>query len=341
MKSATFMSFLTLSAGYVFQPENETDFRNPNIPGLFNYTESQFDISTGSSYWISSYITGNDGRQYMALSHLLTTHSPSPVCRSSIIDLELKEYWVDLTYCTSTNGSGFDNGKPLNADYGTYAFGSTSDDSVSSMYAYAHTDKGFSIDLEWNLTSRVMLNGGTGIIPFGNVPVNATEWGVPAGRTTGTITVNNKTIAVNPCSSFTWYDRQLSHGAPKNWTWFEINFPGSDVKASVWAYDLIGDESTRFATVRSGNSYHVVAYDLEPDYTKTWTSPKSNITYPLSWNLNFENGDHLLIESIRPDQEMYGDKALVDSAYEGFVKVRGSFYGQEEGFGVAELVSVY
>ncbi|TDZ14919.1 Kievitone hydratase [Colletotrichum orbiculare MAFF 240422] len=341
MRIAALVPCLSLASGYVFRPEDEADFRNPNLPGLFNYTESQFDVATGSSYWTSSYITGDDGRQYLAINHLLTTYAPTPVCRSSILDLETRDYWVDLTYCLPKNGSGFDNGLPLVADYGTYAFGSKSADSVASMYTYAHTDKSFSFDLEWTLSSRVMLNGGSGIIPFGAVPVNATEWGVPAGRTEGTITIDNKTIAVDPENSFTWYDRQISHGAPKNWTWFELNFPGSAIKASVWAWDLPGHETARFATVRVGDSYHVLTHKLDFDSARTWTSPNSNITYPLAWNITFENGDHLSITSLRDDQEMYGGKALVDSAYEGFIEVKGSFFGQEEGFGVVEIVSVF
>ncbi|KAF5499778.1 hypothetical protein K4K60_005379 [Colletotrichum sp. SAR11_57] len=339
MKIAAIVPFVSLANGYIFQPEDQANFRNPNIPALLNYTESQYDITTGSSYWASSFITGDDGRQYMTLSHLLTT-IPS-VCRSSILDLQTHDYWVDLTYCNNTDGSGFDNGLPLNADYGTYGFGSTSDDSVSTMYTYAHPEKSFSIDLEWNLTSRVMLNGGGGIIPFGNVPINATEWGIPNGRTAGTITLDNKTISVDTSNSFTWYDRQLSHGAPKNWTWFELHFPGSDIKASIWAWDLVDDESTRFATIRVGNGYHVLAYELSPDYSNTWTSPNSNLVYPLSWTLTFENGDHLIVNSVRPDQEMYGEKALIDSAYEGFVEATGSFYGYTEAFGVVELVTAF
>ncbi|KAJ0268853.1 hypothetical protein Brms1b_007157 [Colletotrichum noveboracense] len=140
-----------------------------------------------------------------------------------------------------------------------------------------------------------MLNGGGGIIPFGNVPINATEWGIPNGRTAGTITLNNKTISVDTSNSFTWV----------------------------------------------GNGYHVLAYELSPDYSNTWVSPNSKLTYPLSWKLTFENGDHLIVNSVRPDQELYGEKALIDSAYEGFVEATGSFYGYTEAFGVVELVTAF
>lgn len=76
----------------------------------------------------------------------------------------------------------------------------------------------------------------------------------------------------------------MSFGAPRNWTWFELNFHGSDVKASVWAYNLGLPDNTiyQFATVRVGESQHVLAYDLVPDMSNTWVSPNSNLVYPLS-----------------------------------------------------------
>lgn len=277
------------------------------------------------------------------MSHILTTTNPSPVCRSSVLDLETLEYWVDLTYCSSQNNSASDRSGPLNADYGTYSFGATSDDSVTSMYAQSNTNKSFSLDLKWESTSQAVQNGGGGIFAFGPGPTNATEWGIPAAKTSGTIQLNQSTLSIDPENSFSWYDRQISYGAPKNWTWFQINFPGSHIKASVWAYDL-GPPSNvlyQFATIRDGDSVKVLAYTLTADQKKTWTSPQSGLTYALRWRLDFENGDYLHIQSVRADQEMYGSLALVDSAYEGFITVSGKFLGQKRGFGVVEMVTAY
>ncbi|KAK7423662.1 hypothetical protein QQX98_000852 [Neonectria punicea] len=344
MRILNFFASVGVCGAYVFKPESHADFKNSFVPALVNYTDSQYDVASGAaSYWISSYIIGDDKRQYLAISHILTTKNPSQVCRSSILDLRTLEYWVDLTYCSNKNDSAFDRPGPLSGDFGTYAFGSTSDDSVSSMYAYPETNRSFSLDLTWKATSRAMQNGGGGIIAFGPGPSNATEWGIPAGKTSGSITLNGSTIEVDPKHSFTWYDRQISYGVPRNWTWFQVNFPGSSIKASIWKYDLgpPSNQAYQFATVRNGNSVEVLAYTLTPDGTRTWTSPNSGRTYPLLWKLEFENGDHLTIKSVRDDQEMYGSLALVDSAYEGFITVRGKFEGQREGFGVVEMVTAY
>ncbi|KAH7129578.1 hypothetical protein B0J13DRAFT_509975 [Dactylonectria estremocensis] len=343
MHILTLFAVAGLCSAYVFKPENDAGFKNSYVPALVDFTETQYDVASGSSYWASSFITGDNERQYLAILHILTTRNPSPVCRSSVLDLKSLDYWVDLTYCSPQNSSASDRSGPLNVDFGDYGFGATSDDSVSSMYAYADTNNSFSLDVKWEASSKAMQNGGGGIIAFGPGPSNATEWGIPASRTSGSITLDGSTIKINPKNSFTWYDRQISYGVPKNWTWFQVNFPGSTIKASIWAYDL-GSPSNhvyQFATIRINNSIQVLAFTLKPDETKTWTSPNSGLTYPLSWKLEFQNGDYLDIESVRPDQEMFGSLSLVDSAYEGFVTVSGRFLGQKKGFGVVEMVTVY
>lgn len=204
------------------------------------------------------------------------------------------------------------------------------------MAAFAETSDYF-IDVSWETTSKVMLNGG-GIIGFGTRPANATHWGIPSNKTEGSLTIGDEVVKVDPKNSFTWYDRQLSYGTPKNWTWFQVNFPGTAIKASIWAFDTT---SKQFATIQVDESIHVLAFTLTPDMTNTWTSPNTNLVYPLAWRLNFDNGDYVNVKSVRADQEMYGSRHIADSAYEGFVTVSGRFMGQKKGFGVVELITVY
>ncbi|KAJ4239528.1 hypothetical protein NW757_012635 [Fusarium falciforme] len=326
---------------YSFKPENEVTYQNAHVPALINITKSQYDYEGGSSWWMSSFITSTRGKQYLAIDHILT--APKNVCRSSVLDLDTLDYWVELVYCSAKSDRTINSGGPINADFGTHGFVSTSDDSVSKMYAYADTNASFAFNISWQATSKLVLNGGAGTIAFGPGPTNATEWGLPAGKTTGSLTLNGTDVDIDPKNSFTWYDRQISYGAPRNWTWFQLHFPGSDIKASIWAFKMGPPDDTtyQFATVRQGDSQLVLAYNLIPDMKNTWTSPNSGLVYPLSWRLEFENGDYVVVKSVRPDQEMYGPEDLVDSAYEGFITASGKFFGQKKGFGVVELVTVY
>lgn len=89
----------------------------------------------------------------------------------------------------------------------------------------------------------------------------------PRGKTQETLTLNGITIDVDPKESFTWYDRQVSYLAPANWTWFEVRFPESLTKASIWTYDfgVSSNEVYQFATVRFGDSIQLLPYGLKPD----------------------------------------------------------------------------
>ncbi|KAK2780557.1 hypothetical protein CKAH01_00501 [Colletotrichum kahawae] len=103
-------------------------------------------------------------------------------------------------------------------------------------------------------------------------------------------------------------------------------------------------DTYRFATVRVGEeSQYVIPFDMEAGGRTcgSWTSAKSNITYPQSWTLSFENGDVLEVQSLRGDQEIYGSMKLSDTVYAGYVNVSGSFLGQERGFGVVEMIKLY
>ncbi|KAF7549709.1 hypothetical protein G7Z17_g6200 [Cylindrodendrum hubeiense] len=302
---------------YVFKPEAQSTFRNSHVPELVDFADSQYDIDLGSSYWLSSYITSTNGKQYLAISHVLTQKEQDTKCRSSILDLKTLDYWVDLTYCTpqAKATTVAEKASPLNLDFGTYGYKATSEDGVSKMAAFVETTD-YSINLSWEATSKVMLNGGGGIIGFGDRPANATHWGIPSAKTEGSLTIGDEVVEIEPKSTFTWYDRQISWGVPKNWTWFQVNFPGTAIKASIWAFET-ETQSKQFATIRVDESIHILAYTLTPDMTKTWTSPNTNVTYPLSWRLEFDNGDYLKVNSVRPDQEMYGSRHIADSAYEG------------------------
>lgn len=125
---------------------------------------------------------------------------------------------------------------------------------------------------------------------------------MPAGATSGTITIDDAELTIDPHNSSTWYDRQFSTGSPVNgnWTWLELHFDDddADLKESVWAIDQRPEStngsvvSWQFATVRDGSgSLSVLSYTLRPDAASAWTSLESNVTYPTKWSLEIAPGD--------------------------------------------------
>lgn len=61
-------------------------------------------------------------------------------------------------------------------------------------------------------------------------------------------------------------------------------------------------------------------------------SPRSNLTYPLSWRLDFNTRYYLNIKSARADQEIYGPRELGDTVYAGYATVSGRFLGRTTGW---------
>lgn len=220
-----------------------------------------------------------------------------------------------------------------------FGFLGLSADSIAQQNTWMTTPE-YSYNITFQATTEAILNMGGNAFAFGNG--NTTEWGLPSAKTSGSFSLNGKSLQIDPGNSFTWYDRQFSYGVPLNgnWTWFELHF--GDIKASVWAIDSpIPERSVwRFATVRTQSGHAILPYNLTSFFNETWTSPASNLTYPLRWKLDFENGDHLDIRTTRPDQEIAGANATRDFAYEGYIEVKGSFLGAESGFGVAEMVTL-
>ncbi|KXH65226.1 hypothetical protein CNYM01_13631 [Colletotrichum nymphaeae SA-01] len=318
------------------------------IPSLYNLTVDQ----TSGSYWTSAFLTTTTGAQYLALSHIL-----GPICKSSLLNLDTLEYKNHLEYGTTSQNSSastsHDAAAPLltgtgfqiSAGNGVCALGSTSADLISEMYTTGSTPD-YAYNLTWQSTSKVILNGGNGAFTFGPGFANSTEWSVPAGKTSGTLTIgdSNETLEIDSTKSMIWYDHQKGAGAPQKWTWFQLHFPNSSTKASIWSYDFgaPSHQLYQFATVRVGEeSQYVLPFDMETRGCGGWASPKSNITYPQHWKLNFENGDMLDIKSIKEDQEIYGFQQLSDTVYAGYVNVSGKFLGSEVGFGVVEMIQLY
>jgi hypothetical protein len=303
---------------------------------LYDLSQDQL---TGS-YWTSSLLTTTKGGRYLILSHVLGN-----VCKSSILEVDTLNYWNDLEYGTVPNSTVAPSEEPgFHLAPGNCGLGSTSDDNISNMYTYGATDK-YSYNITWEgSTSKVLLNGGNGAFTFAPGFVNSTEWSIPAARTSGTFTLEGQEHHIDSKKSLTWYDHQKGMGAPQSWTWFQLHFPGSSIKASVWAYDLPSSspDTIRFATVRVGEeSQYILPFDMKTKAHDTWVSPRSNITYPLSWRLDFENGDHLNIKSARADQEIYGPRALSDTVYAGYATVSGRFLGRTVGYGVVEMIKLF
>ncbi|KAH6984385.1 hypothetical protein BKA56DRAFT_315064 [Ilyonectria sp. MPI-CAGE-AT-0026] len=316
-----------------FQAGHHSTYINSRVPARYDLSEDQI----GGSYWTSTFLTATTRKQYLAVMHIL-----GAVCKSSVLELDTLKYWSHVDYAALLDSSESASNS-LDVRLTNCGIGSNSEDRISTMYNHVST-KDYTFNFTLEASSKVILNAGGGAFTFGQGYSNTTQWSLPSCKTRGTITVGDKAIKVNPSKSFTWYDHQKGGGAPQNWTWFELHFPGSSVKASIWVYNLpqLSATTYQFATVRIGEeSQYIVALEMMANMDNTWTSPKTNITYPLSWTLKFENGDRLVVKSVLPDQEIYGSKQLADTVYAGYATASGRFFGQKTGYGVVEMIAIF
>ncbi|KAH8687046.1 hypothetical protein BGZ61DRAFT_354887 [Ilyonectria robusta] len=316
----------TTTAAYRFQPDKHDTWENKRIPSLIDLSEDQ----NSGSYWSSAFVTATTGQQF-----LLIHHQFSNFCKSSLLDLQTLEYSKHTDTCEITNNTKVVTADSLSISFPNLSIIADVPDKISELQLYAKApDYSFSLDVEAK-TSKVLLNGGNGVIAWGPGRVTCSHWSIPAARTSGTLTLGEKKpLTIDPSKSFTWYDHQIIQGAPSNFTWFEFHFPDPNIRVSVWAYDWTASDSWRYATVRVGEETTLVLpLVLSVDWDNAWVSPWSGKKFPQSWTLKFDNGDYLQVKSVKEDQEVQS------GSWTGFVTVsRSRFMGQSTGFGVGDVI---
>lgn len=291
--------------------------------------------STGSSFWSSSFIHGSNGRDYLVVANAVAElpvggGSLIDVYRASILDLEdTSQYsqYARLTAVAQTYGpTGI-----LNFTVPGFAFQSTSATDPLSGIRVASGIADVDFDLTFELSSPPILNAGTGTFQVGGG--TGFQWSMPAGKTTGWISVNGTKVNVDASRSLTWYDRQWGV-IPGSFSWFQVHIPGQasdgteDELYSIWAWNDPVNGNKQFATRLTGERAEqiVVPVTEKVSSNRTFTSPATNITYPLDWTISIPGGPELRLSSIRPDQEIQSAGVPVVS-YTGFLNVVATYPG--------------
>lgn len=243
----------------------------------------------------------------------------------------------------TSNGSLFSDSGIFNFTLSHYSFGATSEtDGLSQMRAWTNYN-GVQFDLTFETSSPVLLNGGTG----GFECLNGTgwEWSMPAGKTTGSLTLDGTTVTVDSAHSKTWYDREWGN-VPQSWYWFEVHieplvaYPNGAV-LSIWNWKDNVSGNKNFATVRDGTGTQSVVpvKSFTPNKDSAWTSNVTGGIFVQEFELSLTDGTCLSITSIRNDQEMYDvTEPAAGTGFEGYMTVTGSYKGipGATGFAVSE-----
>ncbi|KAK9384200.1 hypothetical protein V1515DRAFT_612421 [Lipomyces mesembrius] len=316
------------------------------LPLQFDLLGSQRNASgfPGNSFWSSSFLHGCDNHDYLVVSHVLTGIDIVPgtnsMYRASVLDITDPSRYAMFEFFSNIS-SAFPYNGDFNVTLHDYGFSTANPGGdVSKLRTWSQVP-GAQFDLQFDLSARVLLDGGLGVFKTGDSTVH--EWSMPAGNTTGWLSLNGSKVIIDTEQSLTWYDRQWA-GAPRNWTWFELHIDSrnpevADIPLSIWVW---GDHESGIggvASVREGGVVQsVVPVTLLEPSNRTYTSQETGIVYSLDWVLELADGTAFWISSVRADQELYAPGGIFPT-YEGYITVRGTYKGiwEVEGYGLVEI----
>ena len=165
---------------------------------------------------------------------------------------------------------------------------------------------GFGLALDLDATKPPALHDRDGYVDFG--PAGGSYYYSRTAMTAaGTITVGDRTLAVDGTA---WFDHQwgdfISVGEG-GWDWFAINLDdGTDITVSlVRATD--GSDPLVYGTLvdAAGGTRHLTADDVDVEATGEWTSSATGITWPAGWSVTLPGEDLVIrLEPSVPQQEL-------------------------------------
>lgn len=297
--------------------------------------------SDGDSFYIVSYLKGG-GHEFTVLFHLMiivkSLGTPVAQLVISVFDQttdvyfsrEFNEYWLNNT--TVVPGA-LDISMPAG-----HLAGKMDNLSVEGKLA----DGAAQLDMKLNMKAYgpVLPNLLTGIIPFSD-GIDY-EYALPCMETSGQMTVSGTKYDVKGCS---WLDREWGRFGPCKWTWMNIQLDNG-VQISLW--DEQDNESNsnsyvggprRFATFLKPDGELVVT-TVAIKELGTWTSRKTNQTYPNGWSITIPGRADLKVDLLKNDQEI--ESKIGINRVEGKAKVDGTCEQQRvSGVTMVELCNLF
>ena len=206
-------------------------------------------------------------------------------------------------------------------------------------------ESGTGIELQLVPEKKLVIHGNNGISKKGSEKGNASHYfSYTRMKTTGQIFVKGKAYNVIGSS---WMDHEYSSNQLNDelvgWDWFSLKL---DDKTELMLYLLrrktggVDSFSSGTFIAADGSSRHIKQEEFIVRPLSYWTSKKSGIVYPASWELELPNfGIKLTLSPDLNEQELYDLRSISASYWEGSVSVEGTIRGDSiKGKGYVELV---
>jgi predicted secreted hydrolase len=220
---------------------------------------------------------------------------------------------------------------------------------VSNPWKLRATTENFSLDLELEARNEPLFHGQNGFSRKGPKKGQASQYySQTRMKTNGTISTNDGEFAVH---GRTWFDHEFGSSQLNEnqvgWDWLSLRLRDD---RDLMLFRIREDDGTlseeSAVTLRDGDSVRTgslgdtVVFRPHPDDGR-WTSPQTEISYPLRWSLKLPDRDEpLLVEPVMNDQEMIVPGNVVPPYWEGLIQARtpegtvvGSGYLELTGYG--------
>ncbi len=200
--------------------------------------------------------------------------------------------------------------------------------------------QGLALNLHFQMDTQLILQGRQGLSQKGSQLGNASYYySLPRVQTQGTVSIQEETFEVVGES---WQDREWSTSSLEKglegWDWFAIQLASGE-NIMVYLLRKRDQSKSRWSSgifIRNQQTQSLTAEDFQIDVLETWTSPKTNKTYPSGWLLKIPKEQLTL--TIMP--KMKHQEHLFQFHYwEGAADVQGTLQDQDTtGNAYVELV---
>ncbi|ONH24205.1 carotenoid 1,2-hydratase [Pseudofrankia asymbiotica] len=182
------------------------------------------------------------------------------------------------------------------------------------------------------------LHGDAGIIPYG--PFGQSGYYSQTNlKVSGTLFDHGMPVQVTGTG---WMDHQWGDWTSKRggWEWYSIQLSNNTQYMLYFIRDANGNYVQTIGTLvqPNGSTTNLPPAQLGRATTGTWTSPNTNITYPIKSTVTVPGGT-LSVTPQLPDQEVWSGLITVGQYWEGTATVSGTVNGQAvTGMAYAEVI---
>lgn len=236
--------------------------------------------------------------------------------------------WYTPPGSPSGTGSGFNLQTPLIRMHGLDG----NDHLQANMY-----DGRFALDLHLTDQRGPILHGADGYVDYG-ANGRAFYYSRPQMQATGTLLVDGQEQAVN---GMLWFDRQWGRHVNDPclaWDWFSVRLDdGTCVMVFVFrdqtsaaAYGTASPSRVMGTFIPpAGNTVSLYSGDFTIEPIRTWTSPHTQDTYPVAWQIDIPSEQlQLTVTAVADDQELDARATSLNVYWEGLCTVTGKCQGK-------------